>query len=92
MVLMGAEIPISAIRQQIAAGIDIFVHLGRLRDRSRRLLEIAEVDGIKDGNVSLNVIYRFAGDMNTKGKIAGKWEKVGELKHRQKLIMSGVEL
>ena len=46
MVLMAFPLPLEAIRRQIASGVDILVHLGRLRDRSRRVLEIAEVDGM----------------------------------------------
>lgn len=92
MVLMGAEIPLVAIRQQIAAGIDIFVHLGRIRDRSRRLLQISEVEGMVDGQVKLHSLYEFDGDMSTKGRIKGRWKKTGELIHTGKLIMSGVSL
>ena len=92
MVLMGAEIPLVAIRQQIAAGIDIFVHLGRIRDRSRRLLQISEVEGMVDGQVKLHSLYEFDGDMSTKGRIKGRWKKTGELIHTGKLTMSGVSL
>ena len=92
MVLMGAEIPLTAIRQQIAAGIDIFVHLGRLRDRSRRLLQISEVEGMVDGQVKLHSLYEFDGDMSSRGRIQGKWKKTGELLHTGKLTMSGVNL
>ena len=59
MILMGIEIPLEAIRQQIASGIDIIVHLGRLRDKSRKVLEIVEVQGYENGKIVLNPLYRF---------------------------------
>lgn len=62
MVIMGASIPLSAIRGQIATGIDIMVHLGRLRDRSRKVLEISEIEGIENGEIKLSRIYEFDGD------------------------------
>lgn len=61
MVLMGSEIPIPAIRGQIAGGIDIFVHLSRMRDKSRKVVEISEVDGIEDGMVILNTVFAWNG-------------------------------
>ena len=59
MILMGMELPLVAIKQQIVSGIDIIVHMGRLRDKSRRVLEIAEVVGFKDDEIVLNPLYRF---------------------------------
>lgn len=90
MVLMGAEIPLSAIRQQIASGIDIIVQLGRLRDKSRKLLEISEVEGIEDGAIKLNPLYRFREIEERNGRIIGEWEKVGDLMHTEKLAASGM--
>lgn len=58
MVLMGADLPLAAIRSQIASAIDIFIHLGRLRDRSRKVLEIEEVTGIEDGEIALYPLYK----------------------------------
>ena len=87
MVLMGMELPLSAIRGQIASGIDILIHLGRMRDRSRKVLEIAEIDGMKDGEVSLHTLFQTG---ETDGKIEGIWEKTGELKHTQKLKAAGL--
>ena len=57
MILMGIEIPLEAIRQQIASGIDIIVHLGRLRDKSRKVLEIVEVCGFEKGEIVLSPLY-----------------------------------
>ncbi len=90
MVLMGAEIPLPAIRQQIASGIDIIVQLGRLRDKSRKLLEISEVDGIEDGMIRLNPLYKFKELEERNGRIVGEWEKVGDLLHREKLVANGM--
>ena len=59
MALMAADIPLAAVRGQIASAIDILVHLGRLRDRSRRVLEITEVLGYEDGAIQLHPLYRF---------------------------------
>mgnify|MGYP002703984949 FL=1 len=59
MVLMGMELPLAAIRAQIAAGVDVLVHLGRLRDRSRRMLSIMEMAGVEQGEIKLNPLYEF---------------------------------
>ena len=91
MVLMGMELPLSAIRAQIASGIDIMVHLGRLRDKSRRVLSIMELNKVKDGEIQLNPLYEFVEEEMKVGKITGYWEKKGELQHREKLIAAGVE-
>ena len=89
MALMGMEIPVSAIRGQIASGIDIFIHLGRMRDKSRKVLEIAELKGVFAGEILLNVLYRFCETGEKEGKIQGKWEKTGELFHREKWEAAG---
>ena len=95
MILMGYDMPVLAIRQQIAAAIDIVIHLGRLRDNSRRVLEISEVDGVKDGEICLNPLFRFeettaSGKLMESRKVYGKLTKIGEINHRQKLIQSGM--
>ncbi len=92
MVMMGAEIPLPAIRSQIASGVDIIVQLGRLRDKSRKLLEIAEVDGIKNGEIQLNTIYKFKEIGEENGKIQGVWEKTGKLKNTGKWQAYGLAL
>lgn len=76
MVLCGMDIPLYAVRSQIAGGIDIMIHLTRLRDKRRVVSEISEVEGIKDGEVKLNCLYRFEG---------GELKAVGELKNTGKL-------
>ncbi len=92
MVLMGMELPLSAIRSQIASGIQILVHLGRLRDCSRKVLRVDEIDGIKDGEIQLHSIYRFveSKDGNPEGKVTGTWEKTGILQNVEKLREAGL--
>lgn len=92
MVLMGMELPLVAIRSQIAAGVDILVHLGRLRDRSRRMLSIMEMDGMEQGEIRLNPLYEFVEMGERNGKITGSWQKKGELIHRGKLYAAGMEV
>lgn len=89
MVLMGMDLPTAAIQGQILSGIDLFIHLGRLRDKSRKVLEIAEPEQIMEGRIRLNVLYRFIETGEKEGKIQGKWEKTGELLHREKLKGAG---
>lgn len=59
MVLMGMDMPISAIRRQIASGFDLMIHLGRLKDGSRKVLEIAEPVGFLEGEIKMQTIYQF---------------------------------
>lgn len=90
MVLMGMEIPAIAVRRQIASGIDLMIHLGRLRDKRRVLLEISEIVGCEGDEIVMNPIFAFKETgMDDKGKVLGNWEKVGELKHKEKLKMAG---
>ena len=79
MVLMGMEMPLSAIRKQIVSGFDIMIHLGRLKDGSRRILEIAEPLEIKEGEVIMQTIYQFEQKGVLKnGMIQGTLKKVGK--------------
>lgn len=68
MVLMAKELPLSAIRRQIASGIDILVHLGRMRDRSRKVVEILEIKGVADNEIMINTLFSLEED--EKGKSA----------------------
>ncbi len=91
MILMGMEIPLEAIRQQIASGIDIIVHLGRLRDKTRKVLEIVEVCGFENGEIVLSPLYRFEEEGETGGgKILGTLRKKGELAYVEKLQTAGL--
>ena len=89
MVLMGMEIPLPAIRRQIASGIDIMVHLGRLRDRSRKVLEIVEVLGFDDGEIKLQTLFSFQEKEIKNGRIQGEWIKLHEIQNKEKLLAAG---
>lgn len=84
LVLMGINLPLPAIRRQIAAGFDIFVHLGRLRDKSRRILEICEIDGMEDGEILLHPLFLYEEERGLVQK--------GKLRHREKLEKAGMTL
>ncbi|MDF2943156.1 MAG: hypothetical protein K0S01_2014 [Herbinix sp.] len=92
LVLLGAEIPLLAVRKQIASAIDIIVHLGRLRDRSRRVLEITEVLDCKEGEISLNPLYLFTEVGYENGQVIGSLIKKNELMYKDKLIRAGLEI
>lgn len=98
MVLMAAELPLPAIRSQIASAVDIMVHVARLRDKSRKVTAIEEVDRYENGEIILNSLYRFqehekGGEKNEASRrVEGGLEKTGELRHREKLRMAGIEL
>jgi pilus assembly protein CpaF len=91
MVLMGMDMPLTAIRQQIASGIDIIVHLGRLRDKSRKVLEITEIAGYEDGAIRLNTLYRFEEEGEDEyEKIVGTLKEQNTLIHKDKLKAAGL--
>lgn len=73
MVLMGTDLPLQAIRQQISMGIDILIHMERGRDKKRRVVEIVELVGVKDGEIQLNPLYQEENGL----------KKVGELQRRK---------
>ncbi len=86
MVLTGVEIPLAAVRMQIAHAVDIVIHLGRLRDRSRRVLNVSEVLMVENGQVVLNTLYEFVETGARDGKIQGNLRKVNQLINVDKLI------
>lgn len=93
MTLMGADLPLPAVRSQIASAIDILVHLGRLRDKSRKVLEIAELTGYRQetGEILINRLYEFRESGERGGqKVEGRLEKCGSLKGKQKLLRAGI--
>lgn len=92
LVLLSAEIPLLAVRKQIASAIDIIVHLGRLRDRSRRLLEVTEVMDCKEDEIGLNPLFLFEETGEEKGKITGTFIKKNELQNTGKLKRAGIIL
>ena len=93
MILMGnIELPLPAVRSQIASGTDILVHLGRLRDGTRKVLEISEMEGLLEGEYVLRQLYRFAEESESEGKIKGRWIRENPLAGTQKLELAGVSL
>lgn len=91
MVMMGMDIPVLAVRRQLASGIDLMIHLGRLRDKRRVLLEISEIDGCEDGEIVVNPLYRFVEkETDGFGHVTGDWARVGELHHKEKLFAAGI--
>lgn len=89
MVLMGMEIPLSAVQRQIASAIDIIVHLGRLRDKSRKVLQIVEVLGYENEEIQLQTLYEFQERQVVDGRIQGEWVKVHEIQKKEKLLAAG---
>ena len=90
MVLMGMDLPLGAVRRQIASGIDILIHLGRLRDKSRRVLNIEEIAGLEDEKIILNPLFQFQEEGEEDGKIKGKLICCSrELVHKEKLLAAG---
>ena len=92
MVLMGMELPLAAIRKQIASGIDIIVQLGRLRDKTRKVLQIMEVTGVEQGEILLSPLYLFEEKGEEDGRIVGTLQKKGELFHREKMESAGIRM
>lgn len=94
MILMGMDLPLPAIRGQLASGIDIIVHLGRLRDKTRKLLEICEVDKTPDerGNIVLHTLFRFEETSEEDGRIMGEWRRINALSDQTKLRTHGLTL
>ena len=84
MTLMGVDLPLEAIRRQIASGVDILVHLGRMRDKSRKVLEITEVCGFENHEIKTRTLYRW---QEGKGLV-----QTAQLLNREKLVRAGVEL
>ena len=91
MVLMGIKLPLEAVMRQIASGIDILVHLGRLRDKSRKVLEIMEVLGYEKGEIRLQPLFSFQETGSKDGKIQGEWVKRSTLTRTEKLMAAGYQ-
>ncbi len=93
MVLMGMELPLEAVRRQIASGVDLIVHLGRMRDGSRRVLEIAETAGMESGEIRLHTLFAFEEETAGEDKdlrVRGRLQKKDSLRHTGKLKMAGI--
>ena len=94
MVLQGAPgLPLEAIRQQIASAVDIIIHLSRLRDKTRKTMEITEVVGYRDGQIKLNPLYVFEEDKNsTLERVSGGLKRTeNRMENRFKLQLSGIK-
>jgi len=92
MILMAMDIPLEAIRRQIASGIDVIVHLGRLRDKSRRVLEIVEVVGYEKQEYCLNTLYQFEEEgEDENGRVRGSLQKKAAMVHMGKLKAAGIK-
>lgn len=93
LVLTGMDIPLMAVRSQIASALDIVVQLGRLRDKSRKVLEIDEVVGFRDGEIELLPLYQFKEMGEKDGRVIGKLLPTKHtLVHRDKLNMAGIDI
>lgn len=93
MVLMGVELPLAAIKQQIASGLDIIVHLGRLRDKSRKVLEIAEVVGYENGEIITHSLFKYEEEGETeKDDVKGHLAKKEPLYRTEKMLAAGLSL
>lgn len=91
MVLMGMELPLSAVRRQIASGVDIIVQLGRLRDKSRKVLEIVEITGYEDGEIVTRPLYQFQETgTDEAGHVMGQLQMCNPLTHTDKLLAAGL--
>ncbi|MDE6687552.1 MAG: CpaF/VirB11 family protein, partial [Lachnospiraceae bacterium] len=91
MIMMAMDLPLAAIRGQIASGIDIIVHLGRLRDKSRKVLEIVEVLGYENNEIKTSILYAFQEDGEDEhGKIRGRLVAKEKLHSVAKLRAAGI--
>ena len=91
MILMGMDLPIQAIRGQLASGIDIIVHLGRLRDKSRKVLQIVEILSLNQNNIETNILYEFEEEReDSDGRIIGTLKKKNEIQNISKLRAAGI--
>ena len=100
MVLMAADLPLPAIRNQIASAVDLLVHVARMRDRSRKVVAVEEVDRVENGEIILNPLFEFreretpertgsGSDAGKDQKVEGGLTRVGTLRHRGKLKLAG---
>ena len=90
MVLSGMDIPLLAVRKQISSAVDIIVHLGRLKDKSRKVLNISEVIGVRDGEVVLNTLFEYVSDEEKVNQNKGVLRKVNDLININKLTSYGM--
>lgn len=90
MVLLDMEIPLLAVRRQIASAVDIVIHVSRLRDKSRKVIQICEVNGMEQGEIKLNSLFEFRESGIRSGKVQGMLHKVHDLMYLEKLQNAGL--
>lgn len=90
MIMLSTSIPMEALRRQIASGVDIIIHLGRLRDKSRHVLEVVEVTGMSGSAIETRKLFGFMEKGMSNGRIEGCLEKKEDLLNRDKLIKRGI--
>ncbi len=91
MILMGMDMSLSAVRKQLVSAIDIIIHLGRLRDRTRRVMKIVEIAGLQNGEVQYNTLFEFKETGEKDGKVLGGLVSTQkELIHKEKLFAAGI--
>ncbi len=91
MILMGMDMSLSAVRKQLVSAIDIIIHLGRLRDRTRRVMKIVEIAGLQNGEVQYNTLFEFKETGEKDGKVLGELVSTQkELIHKEKLFAAGI--
>lgn len=86
MVLTGVDIPLQAVRMQISQAVDIVIHLGRMRDKTRKVLNVSEVLGVENGQVILNTLFEFVETGERDGRVEGKLVKINQLMNVDKLL------
>lgn len=91
MMMMGIDLPLQAIQRQIASALDIIIHLGRLRDKSRRVLQIEEILGFNDGRIQTKTLYEFREEGMNDEKVKGCLVKVSGLENKDKLMAAGYQ-
>ncbi len=89
MVLMGMDIPLAAIQRQIASAIDIIIHIGRLWDKSRKVLEVVEVLDYNGEEIDTRVLYRFEETERRGERVIGEWKKIQNITNTAKLLSAG---
>ncbi len=90
LILMEMEgVPIEAIRKQMASAVDILIHVGRLRDGSRKVIEIAEILDVSNNEIRLSTLYKFQEEEGKYANIKGHWTQMNELAHKEKLMAAG---
>lgn len=93
LVLMGMDLPLLAVRKQIASAIDIIVHLGRLRDKSRKVLEIVEILDDTEEEIQVNPLYQFIEEGEVDGKVKGRLIRTKRpMQHKEKLERAGIAI